>query len=148
METIAAENPTSATYPSSFYKNLIDSLHEGVLLLHGFYGKVITGNKKACEILEISEEDMTGHEILKMNWQAIHKNGTAYKIFDFPASITLHTGKPQQNVIMGIITNSRTKWISVSSFPFEGEKKGLPDCVVVSFFDITDMKIAEKKAKE
>src|SRR6266404_4222450 len=97
MKTIAVAKPTPVTYSSSFYKNLIDSLHEGVLLLHGFYGKVLTANKKACEILEISEENMTGHKILKMNWQVIREDGTVFKISDFPASITLHTGKPQQN---------------------------------------------------
>lgn len=131
----------------SFYKKLVDSLSQGVLLLQGPGGKIIAGNKKAWEILETKRDKMIGQEILNKTCKFIHEDGSPFKTNDFPASITLQTGKTVENVIMGIArAGEKQKWLSVTTSIFDHSI--LTDCILVSFADVSDLKLAEKRALE
>lgn len=134
---------------ASFYKTLFDTLCEGVLLVTSQNATVITGNKRAWEILKVSEKTVVGQSLLHTNWKIIHEDGSEFKHDDIPAIITLNSGKTVENVIMGIKRPSgKITWLSVNSSFFAQGPGILPRCSVVSFTDITSQKAAETRAQE
>src|SRR5690606_12733856 len=65
-----------------------------------------------------------------------------------PATVTLNTGAPQNDVIMGIRhSDGRLSWISVNSQPIRGDD-GQPVAVVVSFSNITEHKRIEAELQQ
>lgn len=73
-------------------------------------------------------------------WNVIHEDGSPYPGETHPAAITLTTGKPVLNAIMGVfrpITNDRV-WISVNSEPRFNYDGTLKD-VTATFKDVTEI---------
>ncbi len=132
----------------SFYKTLLDTLYEGILLVTGNNGTVIAGNKRAWEILKIPEGKILGYDLLHTPWQIIHEDGSEFKHENIPAIITFTTGQTVENVILGIKRPSgKITWLAVNS-SFFNQGLGLPRCAVVSFTDITSQKTAETDAQD
>jgi signal transduction histidine kinase len=78
-------------------------------------------------------------------WQTIYEDGSPFPGELHPAMVTLRTGEPQSNVIMGIHKpNGSLTWISINSQPLfhPGETKA--HAVVTSFSDISDRKRAQE----
>lgn len=126
------------------YRSVVAAMAEGIVL-QDRNGTIRTCNASAERILGLSQEQMMGRTSLDSQWQAIHEDGSPFAGEQHPAMVTLQTGQPCSNVVMGIHKpDGSLSWISINSQPlFRAEEPGA-DAVVTSFSDIT----AHKQAKE
>jgi PAS domain S-box-containing protein len=130
------------------YRSVVTAMSEGVVLQQAD-GQITACNASAERILGLSTQQMLGFTSVNPYWQTIYEDGSPFPGELHPAMVTLRTGKPQSNVVMGIRKpNGRLTWISINSQPLcqPGETKA--DAVVTSFSDITDRKMAEATLQE
>jgi len=116
---------------------------EGIILQQSD-GQITACNNSAERILELKADQMMGRTSIDPRWQAIHEDGTSFPGETHPAIVTLRTGKPQFNVIMGVHKpDGNLIWISINSLPLFASDKSKPSAAVVSFTDITIQKQAQ-----
>src|SRR5207302_2777440 len=126
----------------------IAAMQEGVVLL-GADGCIRACNASAGRILGLPEEQITGRTTLDPRWQAIHEDGSAFPGETHPVMVTLRTGRPCSNVVMGVRKPSgELTWVSINSQPLLRGNQPTPDAVVASFSDITERMHAEEALRE
>ncbi len=126
------------------YRSVIAAMAEGIIL-HEANGKLSAWNKAAERILGMSTEQMMGWTQVDPRWGTIHEDGSPFPEELHPAMVTLHTGKPQSNVVMGVHKPDETlTWISINAQPLFQPGETKPYAVVTSFSDITERKQVEE----
>lgn len=126
------------------YRSMVMLLQEGIIL-HDADGTITTCNPSAERILGLSAEQIMGRTSLDLRWHIIHEDGSHFASEDHPAMVTLRTGQPCSNVIMGVYKpDQKLTWISVNSRPLIQKGTSSPYAVVVSFADITARRQAEQ----
>ncbi len=130
------------------YRSVIAAMREGVVLLDSD-GRILACNASAEGILGLSTDQVVGRTSLDPRWGAIHENGSPFPGETFPAMVTLRSGQPCTNVIMGVRKpDGVLTWISVNSQPlFQADGTTLAG-VVASFEDITDRKRTEETLRQ
>lgn len=131
------------------YRSVIEAMSEGIILQNAAEA-VTAWNASAKRILGYNREQMANNLIQNIQQNAIHEDETPFLEADLPASITLRSGKPQYNVIIGVLqphTQHRV-WLSINTQPLFRAQESLPYAVVSSFSDITDRKKAEQALRE
>ncbi len=118
---------------------LLDTLPVGVVMQIRS-GEIVTANKRACEILGRSREQLFGMSSEDQDWSAVREDGSPFPGLEHPAMVCLATGDPQRNVHMGLRFPDRTVWLSVNSEPLFLPDTVLPYAVVTSFTDISTYK--------
>jgi PAS domain S-box-containing protein len=127
------------------YRSVIAAMADG-MVLQDADGSILASNASAERILGLSKDQMA---VTDPPWHAIQEDGTSFPSEMHPAKLTLRTGKPCKNVIMGIHKpTGELTWIAMNSQPLlrAGEEK--PYAVVLSFSDITERKWAEAALRE
>ena len=131
----------------SRYRSVIATMPEGIVLQQAD-GNIIACNQSAEEILGLSIDQMRGLKSVDFERSTIQEDGSVFLGEEHPAMITLKTGIPQTNVIMGICQEDRpTKWISINSQPLFHPEQTTPYAVVASFADITQQRLALEMLK-
>lgn len=129
----------------SKFEVLLNTLPHGVVMI-GADGKISTCNKKGAEILGLSDQEVLGKEVASPNWKAVNADGSVFPPHQFPAIVSLQTGFPQRNVIMGVEKpGAELVWLSVNSEALIRPNEFEPYAVVVSFSDITRFIVSEKE---
>ena len=127
------------------YQILIESLSEGVVLMHA-NGTIGASNERAAEILGFTADELAGKVVASQHWDAIKSDGSEFGLEEFPAIVTLNTGEEQNNVVMGIEKPGGERiWLSVNSRPIFKKGFASPEAVVASFTEITDIKKANER---
>ena len=99
------------------HRSVVSSLHEGIVI-HSSNGTIVKANKRAQEILGLSNDEIFGRKSIDVSWRAIHEDGSPFPDELRPAIATLQTGKPESNVIMGVHKpNGALVWILINSEP-------------------------------
>ena len=130
------------------YRSVIAAMHEGVVLL-GADGLIRACNASAERILGLSAEEIMGRTTFDPRWHAIHEDGSAFPGETHPVTVTLTTGRPCSNVVMGVRKpNGELIWISINSQPLFRGNEPTPYAVVTSFSDITERKNAEEALRD
>ncbi len=130
------------------HRSVVTSLHEGIII-HSSNGMIEKMNKRAQEILELTNEEISGRQSIDIKWRAIHEDGSPFPGEMHPAMMTLQTGKPESNVIMGLKKpNGELVWIAVNSEPLFNDNQTYAEAVIVSITNITERKNAEMGLKE
>ncbi len=125
------------------YRSVISAMAEGIVLQQA-NGCITACNDSAERILGLTADQMMGRTSIDPRWRAIHEDGSSFPGETHPAIVTLRTGKPQFNVIMGVHKpDSSLSWISINSQPLFHVDELTPYAVVTSFADITARKQAE-----
>jgi PAS domain S-box-containing protein len=94
-------------------------------------------NPAAEEILGLTAEQLIGRTSLDPPWQAIHEDGSPWTGQTHPAMVTLETGKPCLNVVMGLYKpNGDLVWLSIDSQPLFQLGASLPYAAVMNFIEI------------
>ncbi|MCT7983503.1 PAS domain S-box protein [Laspinema sp. A4] len=120
------------------YRSVIAAMAEGVVLQEAT-GEIRTCNASAERILGLSQEQMMGKTSLDIGWRAIREDGSPFPGPEHPAMVTLATGEPCTNVVMGVHKpDGSLTWISINSQPLFHWGEDRPRAVVASFSDITD----------
>lgn len=126
------------------YRSVITSMTEGVVLQLAD-GQITTCNASAGRILGLTPEQLMGRTSIDLDWRTVHEDGSPFPCQQHPAMITLRTGKPLSNVVMGIHKSDKTlTWISINSQPLFQMNQSQPYAVVTTFADITERKRAEE----
>ncbi len=122
------------------YHSLVSALAEGIVMQDA-RGEILTCNRAAEHVLGLTFDQMSGRTSLDPRWKAIHEDGSAFPGETHPAMVTLATGEPQQNIIMGVQKpTGLLSWISINSYPIYKAQDPHPVAVVASFTDITQRK--------
>jgi len=125
------------------YGSVVAALAEGIVFMDAD-GGLQASNVSAERILGLTAEQIAGRTTFDPRWQAIHENGSPFPGETHPIVMTLRTGKPYANVIMGVHKPSgELTWISINSQPLFRRGVRKPYAAVASFFDITERKRAE-----
>ena len=99
------------------YIRLLDSLNEGVVLLDPD-GRIVIWNKSAEIIFGLRAEEVMGHDFLDVQWPTIRPDGSWMTAQDHPGMVTLRTGEPCREVLVGVLgTGGGVRWIAVNSTP-------------------------------
>jgi two-component system, cell cycle sensor histidine kinase and response regulator CckA len=125
------------------YRSVVTALREGVVLQDAT-GQIIACNRSAESILGLTEAQMIGRSSLDPRWKTIHEDGAAFPGEEHPTMISLRTGQPCFNVIMGVNKpNGELTWITINSQPLLTPGAAQPYAAVASFADITAKKQLE-----
>lgn len=126
------------------YRSVIASMTEGVVLQLA-NGQITACNASAERIIGLTPEQMMGLTSVDLDWRTVQEDGSPFPGEQHPAMITLGTGKPQSNVVMGIHKSDKTlTWISINSQPLFHLHQSQPYAVVTTFADITERKQVEE----
>jgi len=116
-------------------------------------GHIFYANNAAQNILGLNLDQMQGKASVDPHWRSIHEDFSDFEGETHPAMVSLKTGKPVSNVIMGVFNPiiNDYKWIKINSIPQFRDNETSPYQVVVIFEDITAIRKATQeliKAKE
>jgi len=126
------------------YRSVIAAMQEGIVLMDAD-GTIRACNASAERILGLSADQMMGRTSLDPHWRAVHEDGTPFPGETHPVMVTLRTGQPCSNVIMGVHKpDGALTWISINSQPLLEADAVTPAGVVASFEDISDRKATEQ----
>src|SRR5438132_4931360 len=126
------------------YRSVITAMQEGVVLL-GADGCIRACNSSAERILGLSSQEITGRTTFDPRWRAVHEDGSAFPGEAHPVTVTLRTGRPCSNVVMGVHKpTGELTWVSINSQPLLRGNESTPYAVVASFSEITQRKQAEE----
>jgi diguanylate cyclase (GGDEF)-like protein/PAS domain S-box-containing protein len=132
----------------TLYRSMMMALGEGIFILDAS-AHIISVNPAAERILGLSREDLVYPSSNGPRWEAVTEDGWPLRVRDFPAMVTLNTGEPQRNVVMGIRRpDGRLLWLSVNAEPIFEAGGTRPTAVITSFSDITARKQAQEVLAE
>ncbi|HEY9620377.1 MAG TPA: PAS domain S-box protein [Crinalium sp.] len=128
------------------YRSVVTAMTEGIVLQQAD-GRITAWNDSAERILGLTADQLVGKTSTDLDWRTIYEDGSPFPGSLHPTMITLQTGQPQSEVIMGICKADETTWISINSQPLFHPNQSLPYAAVSSFADITVHKQAEEKLR-
>lgn len=112
------------------------------LLYQDVDGRVLKANQAALQLMGLAPEEVSGWEVLNLDWKAFSESGEEISEFNLPAKECLESGLAISDRIISIYrpTHKDRVWISVDVLPeFQsGEQK--PFRVFSTFKDITEQK--------
>jgi PAS domain S-box-containing protein len=130
------------------YRTLVSSVDAGIIL-QGASGRILTWNPAAERVFGESAENVLEHRATGIKWHCVREDGSPFPAEEHPSMVTLLTGKPLRNVIMGVTSSTgRFSWISINTTPLVKDGEPAPHAVVISFSDITERKTAEDALRE
>ena len=129
------------------HRNLIQNLSVGIVV-HASDRRILLFNQVACDILGLSDEQMTG-TVADQTWYFVYEDGHRMAVADYPVMRVLTTGKPLVNAVIGVVRpeGEGRAWMLVNAFPQCDERQQVQQ-VVVTFIDITERKQAEEALRE
>jgi diguanylate cyclase (GGDEF)-like protein/PAS domain S-box-containing protein len=123
--------------------SIFDAVTEG-LVVQSKDGRFMELNTAAEKILGLSAEQLAGSTSLEQFMPTVHEDGTPFPAATHPALVSLETGKPVHNVIMGLKKpDGRLTWISINT-ELLFDEQGSVNMVVSNFSDITAKKQSEE----
>lgn len=125
------------------YHQLLNNLQVG-LVVQNSKTEFLMWNKKALDLLGITEEQLIGKTIFDPYWKVIYEDGTDFPPEEQPVSVAIRTQQPVFGIVMGVERPSKNDivWLLVDALP-EFHKDGTLQQVVCTFTDITTIKVAE-----
>jgi PAS domain S-box-containing protein len=126
-------------------KSIFAAMSEG-LVIYDTSGMVADANAAALTILGLERQELLGRSPLDPRWQAVRPDGTEFPAHERPAMVTLRTGKPVRDQLMGIDDPKRgLRWLRVNADPIRGEPGGNTEAVVATFVDVTEKRKLESR---
>lgn len=125
-------------------RSIFDALAEGVVLQDA-QGGIVESNRAATQILGLDEAEMAGRRSIDPRWHTVHEDGSPYPGTNHPAMVTLRSGHPIRDAVMGVRKpNGALTWISINCEPLF-DVHGSVSGVVSSFADITQRRLVDQQ---
>jgi PAS domain S-box-containing protein len=129
------------------YRSMIAALDEGIILVDA-RESLFASNASAERILGLGASDMIGHPATESFPGARDEAGKGVAPGELPFLLTLRTGEPRQNEIVGFTRADNTLvWISMNAQPLIHFGETIPYAAMASFSDITARKAAEESLR-
>jgi PAS domain S-box-containing protein len=126
------------------YRSLVDGLAVGVVLMTE--EGIQSANPSAERILGLTSDQMRGRSSMDPRWRTVHEDGSPFLGEDHPVVISMRTGQPQSNVVMGVHRPDGTvAWIEINSQGLFRQGETTPYAAVASFVDLTARKQLESQ---
>jgi len=140
QETSPAGDPAGELGDASddWYRTVVEALHEGILVRTRDH-RVIACNAAASRILGQPEEAIVGAQTAWPELRMLREDGSPFPPEELPSKVTLLTGRPCHDVVVGLQQASgETQWLSFSAHPLVRPGETEPFAAVVSFGDVTE----------
>jgi PAS domain S-box-containing protein len=127
---------------------VLDSMREGMLLTDAS-GRFLRWNRSALQIFGLAA-DGSEASLQTVARRMVDEHGTPRGVSQLPSRITLRTGMPLHDEVMGVRgEDGEVRWLSVNTHPLR-RKPGAPPYAVVSIFrDITlERQVEEERAAQ
>jgi PAS domain S-box-containing protein len=135
----------TARVGETVYRSVFTSMNEGVLY-QGARGSILAANPAAERILGMSLDEMRTLTAHSPEWRRLREDGTPFPPEELPSIVSLRTGEPQMDVVMGIRRpDGQLRWISASTEPVSDPGEASPHGAVSTFHDITELKADEQR---
>jgi len=122
---------------------VLDSMQEGMILVDRA-GRIQRWNPSAMRILGVHEGDEPN--LLSVARRMVNENGEPREESQLPSRMTLESGQPLSNEVMGVRRDSgEICWLSVNTHPLHRHPGDQPYAVVSIFRDITLDRRAEEE---
>lgn len=129
------------------FRTLFETVPQGIVY-RDRTGAITAANPSAERILGLTLDQMQGRTSMHPAWRTLREDGTDLPGEEHPAMITLRTGDPVRDVVMGVHTPAGDYvWILVNSVPVI--RDGELEQVYASFEDITErVRLTRELARE
>lgn len=126
------------------YRMLVNNFVSGVVV-HSPDTSIIFANQMASTLLGLSKEQMQRKIAIDPDWCFLQENGSPMPLENYPVNQVLSSGKPLSDLVLGICRpdSSEPVWVLCNAFPVHSNE-GLLQQIVVTFSDITKLKLAEE----
>ncbi len=117
-------------------------------VMHAADTSIIFCNKKALDILGLTEEQILGKEATDPRWSFVYEDLSTMQVEDYPVSKVLSTKKPFHDYVVGIRRPDREyiTWVIVNAVPVMTEDNEVGK-VAVNFVDFTARKQTEARSQ-
>ena len=110
-------------------------MSEGVVVQH-VDGAMELCNARALELFGVTEAELVASFSERASWHALRLDGSSYATDELPVNVTLRTGEPMRDVVMGITRRDGARlWLSVNTSAIRED--GQVRAVVCTFNDIS-----------
>ncbi len=119
------------------FHTIFNAMPHGIVMqLAG--GRIYAANYRAEKLIGIRAERMVGFTPATLPWHAIHPDGTPFEDGDFPADISLRTGKSCGDIVMGVKhLDGGLMWISAAAEPLFRNGDQSPYGAVTTLIEIS-----------
>jgi len=126
---------------------LIAGLQVGVVV-QGPASEILLFNAKALELLDMSEEQLSGRSSLDPGWNIIRDDGRDFPGTERPVMVAVQTRAPVRDVVIGVLHRSTGErcWLLVTAMPKLGPDGAVLE-VVSTFTDITGRRRVEETVR-
>ncbi len=130
------------------YRLLVNSLSSGVVV-HAPDSSIIFSNPMASTLLGLTSDQMRGKDAMDPAWSFLRENGMALSLAEYPVNRVLLSGGPIANHVLGICRPDLAEpvWVQCNAYPVTAAAGTLLQ-VVVTFSDITGLKVYEKELQQ
>jgi len=130
------------------FRSVVAVLAEGVIV-QDRNGDIVASNAAALRILGISEQALKCGHWTTSGLRPIREDGSMFAAAEHPATVTLRTGHPRSQVVMGVhLGDGALRWLAINTEPLIHAGEDTPYAVVTTLSDITDRKRAEQALRE
>ena len=130
------------------HRSVVAAMADGVVL-QDRDGAIKAANESAARILGLTLDQLMGRTSMDVRWRAIHEDGSPFPGEEHPAMVTLRTGEPCRDVIMGVHRpDGSLGWISINTQPIFHPGQRECHSVVCSFAEVTDRRRAEAELRQ
>jgi PAS domain S-box-containing protein len=137
----AAMGPTAQDF------DLFQKLHLGIVV-HAPDSSILFCNRRASELLGLSEDQLLGRVAGDPSWCFVHEDGRPMSASELPVNRALATRASLKDMVLGIkwAGQDQPAWVLVSAFTALAAS-GAVEYVLVNFFDISRSKQAEQNLR-
>ena len=129
------------------YRYLIENLNVGVVV-HNPKTEIILANSTASELLNLSIDQLLGKDAIDPDWHFQCVKGLPLAVEDYPVNQIISTQSAIKNKIIAIVSpNDPKNWVLINGFP-EFDKSHQLKQIVITFSDITQLKLVEAALRQ
>jgi PAS domain S-box-containing protein len=125
------------------YRSLVQNIQAAVVV-HGPDTGIVTCNRRAQELLGLSEEQLTGKAAIDADWHFTRADGTPLPLDEYPVNRVLASSGPVRDLVVRVHRPHGDEVTVLVSADPERDARGALTGVVVTFFDITERQRAEE----
>jgi PAS domain S-box-containing protein len=122
------------------YRSLLNNMEAGVVF-HAPDGSIKLTNRKASELMGLSEEQLKGKQAIDSEWKFLAEDKSIMPAAEYPVNQIIRGKQPIKNFVIGVYrpATNQIVWALLNGFPVLDSKGDIVE-ILISFIDITQRK--------